>query len=126
VFIMGWLRTALLLAALAAVLAPQAAHAQIVPKACHKVHKDDFVIEKGALDKLCTGTPLTKCAPRCKTALQRVGGCHLQCCGEALRLAKSRLLPGGRLAVWLTERPYPSLLQLGYQCTSFLKSPTWV
>ena len=70
---MGWLRTALLVAVIAAMLAPLA-HGQIVPKACHKVHKDDYVIEKGALAKQCKGEPLTECAPRCKTALQRVGG----------------------------------------------------
>jgi hypothetical protein len=86
VLFMGWLRTALLLAALAVLLAPPTAHGQIVPKACQKVHKDDFVIEKGVMARLCKGEPLTECAPRCKTALQRVG----RCCGDALHLVGGR------------------------------------
>ena len=71
---MAWIRTALLAAALVALLAPLAAQAQIVPKACCRVHSYDYVREKGALSVQCKGDPVINCNSRCKTAIQRVGG----------------------------------------------------
>ena len=126
---MAWMRTALLAAALVALLAPLAAQAQIVPKACSRVHSYDYVREKGALSVQCKGDPVANCNSRCKTAIQRVGGQEgsrssggLVCACVAFALWQRACLRINTHSRWVSHL----LLQLGYECTSYLRYPGWV